>query len=329
MTRAALRDLSNTPQRLNIRQHKADAGNAGKQQHQQGVTAQGQWKGAWPDKPLAEPETVLSDYPLSRDLSFPSAYGRVPRSKDGQPMQHNKDPLSLLAPIEKRPYTADSNNLMQHQQQENEALVREIRRISCASAGLRASPPFSSPSLNGTQSALNSCIRELDDILPHFSEASHGAGLQSRLSDASLVDCTASPMPTTSSLAYSPESAQTALEDLSSAASLARKASSWQVRARPQDGVLNASRAILSPDPVAQASAASASSILSLVPPSIQRARKSDVESICSNSMQCTPLSNSIDSTHQDTDKAVALLGNAMHRLHKSLPIPRTETLNP
>jgi hypothetical protein len=170
MTRAALRDVSNTPKRgLAIQQTKPGAGF--------GVV-----KTAHPwCNSLANPSPVFSDRgAIHQQPSTSCSNGQgtmlkfsvmpcenvPPRSLD-----KDRDPLSLLAPISPS-VVASPDGLDMHLQQlqqkndraKNETKFRNFRNIPSALSSFFPVSTSPASSFNGTQSALESCIRELDGI---------------------------------------------------------------------------------------------------------------------------------------------------------------------
>ena len=315
MTRAAFRDLSNTPQRVNIRQHAAHKPGSGAvvPQQKSAHAAAGRWCSV-----LANPSPAFGSNVGSVQLQ-PSAGSSKElgdtRSLNAQPQERSssssaKDPLALLAPAVHAGTSASHGpyNLQQQLQQHNEALVRDFRRASgLAAANLR--PPSPVESLNATQSALESCIRELDGIMPNFSALERSA--------------TATPPPRTT-LSYSPShlaSAQASLaaEHLSSpGAALAQEASTISPSGNPQheSNAASAGEAGLALQPtLARKSAGTTASPPPGEPGAGQRASTESHR-------------GSIDS-QRDTDKAVATLGDAMLRLQKELSMLGQELRNP
>lgn len=161
MTRAAFRDLSNTPQRgLAIRQQKP--GQPGGVLHQKSVSQQRQGQGSPWCNALANPSPAGVGA-VQLQPSHGSSSGQVLRLKfsgtpcenSPPPQQQNdcRDPLSLLAPVTRTSVSPDAHELKLQQQEQNGEMVRNFRRISCTLSSLApASSP--APSLNATQSAL-------------------------------------------------------------------------------------------------------------------------------------------------------------------------------
>jgi hypothetical protein len=147
MTRAAFRDLSNTPQRLNVRQqHAAQKPGSGLQpQKQAPQQAAGRWCNA-----LANPSPVFGSSVGSVQLqpSAGSSQGQISRLQlepNAQHQQNAKDPLSLLAPAPRTSTSPYPNDLQQQQQQFNGALVRDFRRASGVDAPNLRPPNLRSP----------------------------------------------------------------------------------------------------------------------------------------------------------------------------------------
>jgi hypothetical protein len=309
MTRTAFRDLSNTPQRgLPIRHQKSGVLQPCKSHQQQPPGA------AWCNALTASREGQLANQSPAQGAG--AVQLQPSRCSAGAT---SKDPLSLLAPLERSPAAATprGQELVRQQQQFNGALVRDFRRISAATAGLAPASPAAS-SLNATQSALESCIRELDGIMPNLST-----------SDASLVEksATASPLERNASFSSShPE--WIALLQVSPAGG-----SSFAAEAHARGAV------IPSPDPPTAMSAEAeqgrrigkslpiaaiedmgASPCSDSVDAQPSLARKSEGHLAawqCSSSQSASPATCSA----QDTDRAVATLGDAMQRLQKELSL--------
>jgi hypothetical protein len=165
MTRAAFRDLSNTPQRgLAIRQQKPGLGGVLQQKSVPQRHGQGSpWCNA-----LANPSPAGVGAVQLQPSHPGSAGGQVVRLKfsgtpsensqqNGPQQQQNdfsaQDPLSLLAPVACTSVSPAAHDLnRQQQQQQNGAKVRDFRRISSTLSSLAPASP--APSLNATQSAL-------------------------------------------------------------------------------------------------------------------------------------------------------------------------------
>jgi len=312
MTRAAFRDLSNTPQRLNVRQqHAAQKPGSGLQpQKQAPQQAAGRWCNA-----LANPSPVFGSSVGSVQLqpSAGSSQGQISRLQlepNAQHQQSAKDPLSLLAPAPRTSTSPYPNDLQQQQQQFNGALVRDFRRASGVDApNLRPpnlrSPPSPAESLDATHSALESCIRELDGILPNFSAVSRGI-------DRSA---TASP-PARTTLSYSPSHVGPA--DSNASALDVSANVSRQLLTGPVEEEARSSRLPAVPQHMSDANSAG---------PQPTLARKSAGMSVSPASAH-TVHRSSIDSQH-DTDKAVATLGDAMIRLQQELSMLGQELRQP
>jgi len=336
MTRAAFRDLSNTPQRgLPIRQHKPGVLQPKSQQQPQQQPQQQQRQAAWCHS-LANPSPALGVGAVQLQPSAGSAgsaSSQVARLRfsggtpgENAPPLSAQDPLSLLAPVSRSPpgVSPARHDLQGQQQQQNGALVRDFRRISAATASLAPASP--AETLNATQSALESCIRELDGIMPNLST-----------SDASLVEesATASPFEK-SAVAYSP--AQT--EEIA-VAHASPVSCGWFPAASNARGAV-----IPSPDPPPPLSAEAEQG--RLVGKSLPLTVHEDVgASPCSGSVDAqqpslarksdghqaarrsSALSAASLGAQHDTDKAVATLGDAMHRLQKELSLLGQELKTP
>jgi hypothetical protein len=308
MTRTAFRDLSNTPQRgLPIRQQKP--GLQPCKSHQQPPPG-----AAWCNAiAFSSREGQLANQSPARGAG--AVQLQPSRCSAGAT---SKDPLSLLAPLERSPAaTPWGQELVRQQQQFNGALVRDFRRISAATASLAPASPAAS-SLNATQSALESCIRELDGIMPNLST-----------SDASLVEksATASPLERSASFSSShPEwiallQASPAVGGSFAAEAHARGAvipspdPPTAISAEAEQG-----RRIGKSLPIAAIEDLGASPCSDSVDAQPSLARKSDGHLAAwqrSSSQSASPAT----SAAQDTDRAVATLGNAMQRLQKELSL--------
>ena len=283
MTRTALRDLSNTPQRgLAIRHERGLDGGGGVLQ------PSFQKQAAWAVASVGAVKINFSDMPCGNTYAY------------GSTSPKHRDPLSLLAPVAHTMRSPAAHELKLQQQQQNVSLVRDFRRVSAVAASL--SPP-SPAETNATQSALESCIATLDNLMPNLSAT---------LGDASLVDqsATASPQSRTA-LTYSascvegastntrPERMDVGQRSLATEESLAQAHAS-----SPFPIQLNLSNAVVSP---------ALRSPATIVP-----ARKSEGF----HTSRRSNLEITLTPTHgaqYDTDKAVATLGDAMLRLQKEL----------
>jgi hypothetical protein len=206
----------------------------------------------------------------------------------------------------------------------NETKFRNFRNIPSALSSFFPVSTSPASSFNGTQSALESCIRELDGI-----------------SDASIVDKYAIASPqlkigfTSSSLLCSPHAA--ALDSSSAGQNnILTGGASSALEASPTfnafDNIIPSSPRVLQASPAA-ASKLSPSSYALLQPHRAALARKSEglnesghrrASSASSNTQRNSLLATHDTSstktvssvhTHSDTDRAVATLGDAMQRL--------------
>ena len=309
MTRTAFRDLSNTPQRgLPIRQQKSGVLQPCKSHQQQPPGA------LWCNALTASREGQLANQSPARGAG--AVQLQPSRCSAGAT---SKDPLSLLAPLERSPAAATprGQELVRQQQQFNGALVRDFRRISAATAGLAPVSPAAS-SLNATQSALESCIRELDCIMPNLST-----------SDASLVEksATASPLERNASFSSShPEWIALLQASPAGGGSFAAEAHARGAVIPSPDpptamsAEVEKGRRIGKSLPIAAIEDIGASPCSDSVDAQPSLARKSEGHLAAwqrSSSQSASPATCSA----QDTDRAVATLGDAMQRLQKELSL--------